>query len=825
MDTKLILPFDDIEPRHLSAVGGKGLHLALLARAGLPVPPGFCVTSEFFNVSADDDKAVVAHPTKDVPRRSTFRPPHSALLSSYRALGSPLVAVRSSAAAEDGEEHSFAGQQETILGVQGDEQLLTAVTRCFDSWNSPRARAYREQKGFDADHSGMAVVVQRLVHSEISGVLFTRDPSDATGTQMLVEASYGLGELIVSGRVTPDRFHVARASGALLNQKINVKTERMTANGIELVDPALRSAPCLSADQLCQLTELGRRVEDFYQSPRDIEWGFSDGQFWLLQARPVTTAGAYEREQLRQREIAALRRRAEPARTVWAKYNLAEVLPAPTPMTWAIVRRFMSGRGGYGLMFRDLGFDPDPVLDNEGFIDLVCGRPYVNLSREPKLYFRDFPYGYDFATLKAYPEKAIYPTPAVQSAQATGRMWFRLPLIVWRMLRSSARIAGLMKTTADVLRQSVFPDFLSEVDVAANADWSQLAPQELLDRLQHWTDRTLVDFARHSLRPSLFAATALARLEAGLNSTVGEDRAAAAARELVAGVHPDSDSDLAGALKSFTSGKLLRDDFLRTFGHRGPQEMELSAPRWSESPDSLPTITSAVADLPATPHSQTSGLAKLTSNLQRELELARTYLALRETSKHHLMRGYSLIRRALVELDRLFRLRGGIFFLTPDELPQLIAGEHLNDRIAERRKMRQTQLTLDVAPVIFSDSLDSLGIPTELSAGTGGSVLEGTAVSAGVVEGEAVVLQEPYIPPTLPPGFILVCPSTDPAWVPLFLKSAGLVMETGGILSHGAIVAREFGLPAVVGIADVHRRIKTGQKLRVDGNRGRVEIL
>src|SRR5262249_21943346 len=322
-------------------------------------------------------------------------------------------------------------------GVEGEQPLLEAVERCFRSWESARSQAYRSQKGLAASRgAGMPVVVQRLIPADVSGVLFTRDPLDPTRQQMLLGSAGGLGELVVSGRVSPDRFHVDRETQSVVREEIGRKYIRMAADGIHEIASERQSLPSLDADQLRQLAELGMRVETFYGAPRDIEWAIAEAKLWLLQARPVTTAGAFEREEFRRGEIARLRSTAAPTGTIWARYNLAEVLPRPTPMTWAIMRQFMSGRGGYGQMFRDLGFDPAPELDDEGIVELVCGRPYVNLSREPKLYFRDFPYGYDYAALKQQPAAAFYPQPGVRPELATGRMWLRLPAIAFRMFRA-----------------------------------------------------------------------------------------------------------------------------------------------------------------------------------------------------------------------------------------------------------------------------------------------------------------------------------------------------------------------------------------------------
>jgi len=816
VNAPVIRRFDEIDRPDAEAVGGKGLNLGLMARAGLPVPAGFCLTCDAHRDARAGGTAAVVGATRE------------GLLAAYRELGGGTVAVRSSAGAEDGAQASFAGQQETFLGVKGEDALIDAVARCWASLDSDRARAYRRKQGIAEADAAMGVVVQRLVPSEVSGVLFTRDPMDPDGARMLVEAARGLGELVVSGRVDPDRFQVDRDSGEILQQEIHAQAILMTADGIEDIPADLRDRPCLDADQLRRLADLGRRVEDYYGGPRDIEWAWADGRPWLLQARPITTAGAFEREQVRREEVAALAARADASGTVWARYNLAEVLPAPTPMTWAIVRRLMSGLGGYGLMYRDLGFDPDPALDREGFIDLICGRPYVNLGREAMLYFRGFPYAHDFAAIKADPERAMYPVPTVDRSKLGGRFWLRLPGILLKMTRAHATMGRQGRTQADRLRNDVFPAFTREVEVGRAVDLGDVSTPDLPGLLERWTARTLEAFARESLRPAMFAALALADLEKKLGAVVGPKRAPAAARSALTGIRPDPGSDLASALSALMRGEMDRAAFLLSFGHRGPGEMELARPRWSEAPDTLPAPGARSVTHHAEPLSLDAILdgAKAPDPARRALEATlgelRTFLSLRESAKHYLMMGYAQIRRILVEIDARHGLNGGIFDLTPEELPRLVAGEDVSARIESRRRRRRLALSLDAPPVLFSDDLDAIGRPTTPP---DGADLKGTPVSAGVAEGLALVLDDPAAAPEGLEGFILVCPSTDPAWLLLFLRARGLVMETGGVLSHGAIVAREFGLPAVVGIPGLLHRLETGQRIRVDGNAGVVHIL
>ena len=454
-----IRTLDVIQADDGATVGGKGLSLGRLVQAGLPVPPGFCV------ISAAHRRLRGQAPRQDETLAA-------AIVAAYRQLGSGPVAVRSSATAEDGAVSSFAGQQETFLGVRGEDELLGAVGRCWESLDSARAVAYRRQQGIpagsDAGGLAMAVVVQRLVAAEVAGVLFTRDPLDPEGQRMLVEASWGLGESVVSGLVTPDRFHLDRKTGAVCERHIGTKAVQRTAAGTEPVPQDQQSQPCLDDAQLAQLADLGRQVEQLYGGPRDVEWAWADGRFWLLQARPITSADAAERAQVRREEIATLRTLAEPGGTVWSRFNLSEGLPEPTPMTWAVVRRFMSGLGGYGLMYRDLGFTPHRSLDEAGVYDLVCGRPYCNLSREPRLYSGWLPHEHPFALLKANPSRALDPHAVQNPARAGALFWLllplRLPFIVVKSVGFAVRLGRLSRSFADHFRGTVLPAFASEVE-------------------------------------------------------------------------------------------------------------------------------------------------------------------------------------------------------------------------------------------------------------------------------------------------------------------------------------------------------------------------
>ena len=816
-----ILFFDAITDAEAGRVGGKGLSLAKTAAAGLPVPPGFVVTTDVF---------------RRLSQRGILSDPEFSreLLEAYRRLGEGPVAVRSSATAEDAADTSFAGQQETILGVEGGNRLIEAVEKCWGSLFTERAVAYRARQGVDAAGLSMAVVVQRLVAAESAGVLFTRDPQDPEGNTMLAESSWGLGEAVVSGRVQPDRFRLDRLTGRIIEKHLGRKSIRITASGEEHVPPEKQNALSLSEEAVSRLAELGRKVEEVYRDPRDIEWAFADGRFFLLQARPITVAGAAEREQVRQSVVAELRGKADPKGTVWVRYNLSEVLPEPTPMTWSIVRRLLAAYGGFGAMNRDLGAQPDPALGSLSAFDLVAGRPMANLARMPRLMFAHPPFEYPLGLYRADPRRALDPEEVLNPLAGRGCLLgaLSLPGTIWKLFRTMSRTRTIAEGFASRFANDIVPPFVAAAKAALAQDWSKLDPPALVREVETWTRRTLIDFARDSLKPTVFAKLAWKSAVEMLKPTLGEERARIAVAELSLGAHPPADADLAKAIRDLERGTIDRAAFLVQFGHRGTNEMELAQPRWREVPEQLDRLTSgakpdAVARDVQVSWEKVADEAKLAGRAREQfrgqIERLRTYLGLREAGKQYLMMGYAVIRRALVELDRRFGLNGGIFFLTPGTLGDLVAGRDLAASIAESRKRRQTELSLEVPPVLFSDDLDAIGRP--LPEPASGDKLEGVALSAGVCEGPALVLTEPAAAPPGEGGYILVCPTTDPAWVPLFVRAKGLVMETGGVLSHGAIVAREFGLPAVAGLPGVTQFIKTGQKLRVDGGRGTVVVI
>ena len=850
---QFIKHFSEINKADLSRVGGKGLNLGKLARAGFRVPQGFCVTTDAYLVSVQGLSEQNADNLKDLVLAPELI---AEIRAAYEKLQTATVAVRSSATAEDLAEASFAGQQDTFLNVTSDE-LLDALKACWASLWSERAIAYRNTQGISDEGLAMAVVIQEMCEADVSGVLFTVSPFSQDVS--IIESNWGLGESVVSGAITPDSFHVSRETGEVLEKTVATKQEMVTAAGVSEVAAAQQDVPSLTDAQLKELTDLGLRVESHYGQPMDIEWALADGQFMLLQARHITTPSIsttpsgrghstpeVDEEpvaKLRQAETQLLKACADTHGTVWCHHNIAEVLPAPLPMTWSIIKKFMSGAGGLGKAYQSLGFYPSKRVDSEGILDLVCGRIYVNLNREAELHFDGFPFAHDFNALKQHPQQAMYAQAAPDITRSTASFWFKLPLHVVRMSRAEMRLRQCRSDFDQVLTAQVFPSFQSEVEAERDVSYSGLSDAELVGKFQTWCSKTLDDFAPKALTATLLAGFSLQRLEASLQKCVDETAAKSIASRLISGLSGNLTIETNEKLQQVATGDLALTDFLKAYGHRAVDEFELAQPRWREDTTYLEQIVTSLQQ-----ESHNASLSKhknaeqqmeqresaevelaelvkdkgsLRKQIESELDFTRRYMPFRETAKFYLMLGYEQIRRALLELDCRYALDGGIFYLVPDELRQLINGKAFGEVIATRRMERKLMLQIEVPDVIFSDSLEQIGAPVSTDAS---ERYRGVGVSAGVATGKARVLLTPADVHPSDRDYILICPSTDPAWTPLFLHAAGLVMERGGILSHGAVVAREYGVPAVVNIPNATRHIADGQMLQIDGNQGTVSI-
>jgi phosphoenolpyruvate synthase/pyruvate phosphate dikinase len=460
----------EAEPDLLEELGGKGASLAALSRAGLPVPPGFTISTRCCRYVLQHDgrwpegleEQVREHLARleGVTGRSFGRGPHPLLVSvrSGAAVSMPgmmdtilncglhpdladamgdaphfwsacvqlmdqmarsMAGVSLDPACGHVRQQATRGVAQRCLRAYADgvgrafstdpwAMLVECIDAVFRSWNSPRAAAYRERHGIRG-LPGTAVTVQAMFPAAVSGVLFTQDPNRPEDGRMVIESSYGLGAAVVSGDGTPDRFRVRRDDFARFQACAGVGGTASLPPG----DPGGHSESLsLSAGQVAELCALGMKIESLFHAPMDIEWAWADGRFALLQCRPVAGLDvARDMEAGRQEEIARLRalaaadasRRSGGKRRLWVAHNLGETLPAPTPLTWDILRHFMSGAGGFGLMYRDFGYRPSAEVRQHGFLELICGRVYADPARLAELFWEGMPLVYDLAAVPMLP--------------------------------------------------------------------------------------------------------------------------------------------------------------------------------------------------------------------------------------------------------------------------------------------------------------------------------------------------------------------------------------------------------------------------------------
>lgn len=719
--------------------------------------------------------------------------------------------------------------------------LVECINAVFRSWNNDRAVEYRKRNDIRG-LNGTGVTVQAMFPSQVSGILFTQDPNSLTADRMIIEASYGLGEAVVSGDVSPDRFTVSRSDFGDFKTVVGKKAHAVRALGDESeYDP---NARCLTAEQVREVCELGLRVEEYFGMPMDIEWGISEGRFALLQSRPIRGLEVVQdAEVAREDEIARLRSIAGDQRRVWAIYNLAETLRYPTPLTWDVIRRFMSGSGGFGRMYQDLGYRPSERVKTEGFLELICGQIYVDPERLAGLFWDCMPMTYDLGETVRDPRVLEKAPAGFDSTRVDGRLLLKLPGVLWAMLRSSRRLKRLRRGAREAFEREALPRYLAYVQEKRAQDLTGLPTEAVLLELDKRCERVLGEFGKESLKPGFVGGLALDELTELLRSLGGED-GAALANTLTMALDGDLSVEQDVLLYHVARGEATMEEFLERFGHRAVGEMELMEPRWREDPGYLEQVVARLGSSggrnPEEIHGQKVrereaaekhlpqrlaewGGSSFQGDIDGLLAQARALLPYRENGKYYLMMGYELIRLAILELSRRWDLGNDVFHLRRDELVGFEEDrEHLLKVVGDRKVRWQSCQRLEMPDVIDSRDLDDLGLPREAEGPA--HRLDGDPVAAGVATGTARIVFDPRQAGDIGVDYVLVCPSTDPGWTSLFVNARGLVVERGGILSHGAIVARDFGIPAVV-CPGATGRIHEGATIRVDGNQGRITVL
>ncbi|MBI2941944.1 MAG: phosphoenolpyruvate synthase [Chloroflexi bacterium] len=882
-----------MDRKSLAIAGGKAANLGELVRAGLPVPPGLCVTTAAYTLVAEHAglgptlAALAPTPPDDITRLAELAAEaRAALLAApvpaavaeeiaggYQALGvaqgAPVaVAVRSSATAEDLPEASFAGQQDTYLNVVGAEAVLDAVRRCWASLWTDRVVSYRARNGIDHGTVRLAVVIQCMVDAAVAGVLFTANPLTGRRRQAVIDASPGLGEAIVSGAVNPDHFVVDPATGTIVERRLGDKqviVQAVAGGGTRRVEVDERSGQaCLTDAQVRALAALGARVEAHYGAPQDLEWAIdAAGQLWLLQARPITTLFP----------LPASAPASDDDLRVYFSINVIQGVFRPfTPMGIQTFRLIGSGLAtGIGLPPRDPLVGPGVIAEaaQRLFLDLtpvlrspigrrLLGRAAQNMETRTATILTQF---------VADPRLAPSPTRRWGVARTLLMVLARthLPLRIARaLLRPSAA-----RERATRIAQAVLS--LGEVPPDAGAAARLAAVERLFRRGMPRLGLALLPLAIGGLGSYALAGRLLRGLATAderqtvlrglphnpttemdlalwvLAQRVREDEAAARALDETSPTQLAADYHHGVLPPALQQGLAT---FLRTYGHRGVAEIDLGLPRWAEDPTH---ILGALAnylqlDRPAlAPDAQFRRGAEeaeaMVTELARRadakgwlrgqlvrfcLRRVRALAGLREAPKFYFValmaRARALLWPVGEELARAGRLDSAadIFFVTLPEARAAVAGADLRPLVHERRAGYQCELNRRHVPrVLLSDGTEPAADGPVSAPAVADAALRGAPASAGVVTARARVILDP-VGARLEPGEILVAPSTDPGWTPLFLTAGGLVMEMGGAMSHGAVVARECGIPAVVGVPNATERITTGQWITVDGSSGRV---
>ncbi|MCX6028921.1 MAG: PEP-utilizing enzyme [Chloroflexi bacterium] len=917
MTLPFILPLSSPDAT-LPLAGGKGMNLSCLLRAGFPAPGGFIVTTDAYrayveanelryfilataNAAPPDDPIALEAASAAIRGRfavgSIPRELVDAICQAYGALdlGSVAVAVRSSATAEDLPGLSFAGQQDTFLNVVGEEGLLRAMVDCWSSLWTARAIGYRARAGLSHAEVALAVVVQAMVQAEAAGVLFTANPLTGLLAETVIDATLGLGEALVSGRVEPDHY-VVGADGQIVSKTLGTKILSAdvpgTSESARHVTEAKLAQQALPDDAICELAALGRQVETLFGAPQDVEWAWADWKLWLVQARPITSLYPLPEGMP-----------AEPLQVLASFAAVQGIMDPFTPLGQDVIRGFIASIANL------IGYHE--TLTSLRALMVAGERLYMNLTGALR-------HGVARRLVRFIPsfvEPAMGRVLAViwddpRLAPTADKISFRtVRRIAPLLLPIAGRFLGtLLRPDASRRRAQAAAETAITAFRARGAAAVTLTERlDLLDEIFRTARDVVIGRLLPGFAPGMAALNLLTHLGAELpdgrrdvwevtrglphNVTTEMDLALWAASQAVR-ADPVASARFAAADASdltadYLAGRLppaaqtAVAGFLARYGMRGVGEIDLGRPRWREEP--TPVIQAIrsylqIQDAGAAPSAvfargateAETAIKRLDAKARktrggwlkaRQIRWAsrrvRAVAGLRESPKFTIIRLFDVARTALLSSGRELVAAGvlerpeDVFFLHLDELRDLAdeeqgsrgereqggeeEGAHpsppapplpcpLAQKVAARRQLYDREKLRRQIPLVMLSDGRIFYPGAEATSTASADSLTGSGVSPGVAEGIVRVVLDPR-GAQLAPGEILVCPGTDPAWTPLFLAAGGLVMEVGGLMTHGSVVAREYGIPAVVGVSGATTRLKTGQRVRVDGASGQIAIL
>ncbi|WP_426752312.1 rifamycin-inactivating phosphotransferase [Myxococcus sp. Y35] len=859
-----VLGFQEIDQTQVAVVGGKGAHLGALSRIeGIRVPAGFCVTTDAFQRIMDeapllddrierlsrlkpDDREAIRALSEEVRRilEGIAIPDEvaAAITRSLSQLGAQAAyAVRSSATAEDLPTASFAGQQDTYLNVVGPAAILQHVSRCWASLFTERAVTYRLRNGFDHRKVRMAVVVQQMVIPQAAGILFTADPVTSNRKVASVEASFGLGEALVSGLVNADVYKVRDGevvSRAIATKQLAIHASPAGGTQEQAIEPERQGQPALTDAQVVRLAQLGRRIEAHFGCPQDIEWCLVDGDFQFVQSRPITT-------------LFPIPAAGDPENHVYVSVGHQQMMTDAMKPLGISLFQLTAGRPMYeagGRLFVDVTRGLASPAIRPGLVEgLGKSDPLIRDALQAILERGDF--------IRSLPDEGPGGAPAGGAPAPIETD----PAIVAELIRHSQNSIAALKRDirtksgsalldfilADIqeLKRLLFdPRSLQVIMAAIEATWW------LNEQLQSWLgEKNAADTLTQSVPHNVTSEMGLALLDV---ADVIRPHP-----EVVAFLQHIDDEGFLDALATLPGGREARDAiqaYLDKYGMRCVGEIDITKPRWSERPSTLvPLILGNIKNfepgagkrrfeqgrqeawkkeqellerLRALPDGE-----RKAEETKRMIDRVRTFIGYREYPKYGMVSRYFVYKQALMEeaerlvQARVLREKEDIFFLTFQEIHDVVRTNQVDDSLVRQRKdaFRSYQ-ALTPPRVLTSDGEVIAGAYRRDDVPAG--ALVGLPVSAGTVEGRARVILD-MAEANLEAGDILVTAYTDPSWTPLFVAIKGLVTEVGGLMTHGAVIAREYGLPAVVGVEHATQRIRDGQRIRVHGTDGYIELL
>ncbi|MGD2352261.1 phosphoenolpyruvate synthase [Bacillus subtilis] len=865
--SSLVLGLHEIEKTQLSLVGGKGLHLGELSKIqGIQVPEGFCVTTvgyqkaieqnETLQVLLDqlamlkvEDRDQIGNISRkirqiimevDIPSDVVKAVAH--YLSQFGE--EHAYAVRSSATAEDLPHASFAGQQDTYLNIIGVDAILQHISKCWASLFTDRAVIYRMQNGFDHSQVYLSVIVQRMVFPQASGILFTADPITSNRKVLSIDAGFGLGEALVSGLVSADCYKVQ--DGQIIDKRI--ATKKMAIYGrkeggteTQQIDSDQQKAQTLTDEQILQLARIGRQIEAHFGQPQDIEWCLARDTFYIVQSRPITTLfpipEASDQENHVYISVGHQQMMTDPIKPLGLSFFL---LTTAAPM-----------RKAGGRLFVDVTHhlaSPDSrevFLKGMGQHDQLLKDALMTIIKR-----RDF--------IKSIPNDKTAPNPSRGNADMPAQVE-NDPTIVSDLIESSqTSIEELKQNIQTKSGSDLFRFILEDIQelkkILFNPESSVVirtamnASLWINEKMNEWLgEKNAADTLSQSVPHNITSEMGLALLDVA--------DVIRPYPEVIDYLQHVKDDNFLDELAKFDGGSKTRDaiyDYLSKYGMRCTGEIDITRTRWSEKPTTLiPMILNNINNSgPNSSHrkfeqgrqealkkeqelldrlKQLPDGEQKAKETKRMIDIIRNFSGFREYPKYGMVNRYFVYKQALLkEAEQLIEAgviheKEDIYYLTFEELHEVVRTHKLDYQIISARKDEYTLYEkLSPPRVITSDGEIVTGEYKRENLPAGAIV--GLPVSSGVIEGRARVILN-MEDADLEDGDILVTSFTDPSWTPLFVSIKGLVTEVGGLMTHGAVIAREYGLPAVVGVENAAKLIKDGQRIRVHGTEGYIEIL